>query len=82
MLGRSLVPGGSKAIKDLEKKQKSAATRSVRDNLDSALLDIATNYRDVLVVQGGSDKILNIDLKAEISLLFVKVESWLGLILL
>jgi DNA polymerase-3 subunit delta' len=65
--GRSLVSGGSKAIKDLEKEQKSAATRSVRDNLDSALLDIATIYRDVLVVQSGSDEILNIDLKAEVS---------------
>ena len=65
--GRSLISGGSKAIKDLEKEQKSAATRSVRDNLDSALLDIATIYRDVLVVQSGSDEILNIDLKAEVS---------------
>ena len=65
--GRSLISGGSKAIKDLEKEQKSAATRSVRDNLESALLDIATIYRDVLVVQSGSDEILNIDLKAEVS---------------
>ncbi len=65
--GRSLVSGGSKAIKDLEKEQKSAATRSVRDNLDSALLDIATIYRDVLVAQSGSDEILNIDLKAEVA---------------
>lgn len=65
--GRSLISGGSKAIKDLEKEQKSATTRSIRDNLDSALLDIATIYRDVLVVQSGSDEILNIDLKAEVS---------------
>ena len=65
--GRSLVSGGSKAIKDLEKEQKSATTRSIRDNLDSALLDIATIYRDVLVVQSGSDEILNIDLKAEVA---------------
>ena len=65
--GRSLVSGGSKAIKYLEKEQKSAATRSVRHNLDSALLDIATIYRDVLVVQSGSDEILNIDLRAEVA---------------
>jgi DNA polymerase-3 subunit delta' len=65
--GRSLISGGSKAIKDLEKEQKSATTRSIRDNLDSALLDIATIYRDVLVTQSGSDEILNIDLKAEIT---------------
>ena len=65
--GRSLVSGGSKAIKDLEKEQKSATTRSIRDNLDSALLDIATIYRDVLVTQSGSDEILNIDLRLEIT---------------
>ena len=65
--GRSLISGGSKAIKDLEKEQKSATTRSIRDNLDSALLDIATTYRDVLVTQSGSDEILNIDLRLEIT---------------
>ena len=65
--GRSLISGGSKAIKDLEKEQKSATTRSIRDNLDSALLDIATIYRDVLVTQSGSDEILNIDLRLEIT---------------
>jgi DNA polymerase-3 subunit delta' len=65
--GPSLISGGSKAIKDLEKEQKSATTRSIRDNLDSALLDIATIYRDVLVTQSGSDEILNIDLRLEIT---------------
>ena len=65
--GRSLISGGSRAIKDLEKEQKSATTRSIRDNLDSALLDIATIYRDVLVTQSGSDEILNIDLRLEIT---------------
>jgi len=65
--GRSIISGGSKAIKDLEKEQKSATTRSIRDNLDSALLDIATIYRDVLVTQSGSDEILNIDLRLEIT---------------
>lgn len=65
--GRSLISGGSKAIKDLEKEQKSSTTRSIRDNLDSALLDIATIYRDVLVTQSGSDEILNIDLRLEIT---------------
>jgi DNA polymerase-3 subunit delta' len=64
---RSLISGGSKAIKDLEKEQKSATTRSIRDNLDSALLDIASIYRDVLVTQSGSDEILNIDLRLEIT---------------
>jgi DNA polymerase-3 subunit delta' len=60
--GRGLISGGAKAIKDLEKEQKSSATRSIRDNIDATLLDIATFYRDVLVLQSQSTEILNIDL--------------------
>lgn len=37
------------AVKQLEKKQKSRATRTQRDTLDLALIDIAGFYRDVLV---------------------------------
>ena len=47
--GRGMATGGSKALK--EKEQKSRATRMVRDSLDGALLDIATLYRDVMMVQ-------------------------------
>jgi DNA polymerase-3 subunit delta' len=36
-------------IKDLEKRQKSRATRSQRDALDRALVDLAGFYRDVLI---------------------------------
>jgi DNA polymerase-3 subunit delta' len=60
--GRGLISGGTKAIKDLEKEQKSSTTRSIRDNIDASLLDIATFYRDVLVLQSQSTEILNIDL--------------------
>jgi DNA polymerase-3 subunit delta' len=60
--GRGLISGGAKAIKDLEKEQKSSTTRSIRDNIDASLLDIATFYRDVLVLQSQSTEILNIDL--------------------
>jgi len=60
--GKGLISGGAKAIKDLEKEQKSSTTRSIRDNIDSSLLDIATFYRDVLVLQSQSAEILNIDL--------------------
>ncbi len=49
--GRGMASGGSKALKELEKDQKSRATRMVRDSLDGALLDLATLYRDVLMVQ-------------------------------
>jgi len=65
--GRSLISGGARAIKDLERGQRSSTTRSVRDNIDSALLDIATFYRDVLVIQSGGEEILNIDLRTEVN---------------
>ncbi len=61
--GTKMVVGGSKAVKELEKEQKSRQTRMVRDYLDRALLDVATLYRDVLLVQAGStDELINIDL--------------------
>jgi len=65
--GRGLISGGAKAIKDLEKEQKSSATRSIRENIDASLLDIATFYRDVLVLQSQSTEILNMDLFEEIA---------------
>jgi len=61
--GTKLVAGGSKAIKELEKEQKSRSTRMIRDYLDRALLDLATLYRDILLVQSGSvDSLINQDL--------------------
>jgi DNA polymerase-3 subunit delta' len=66
--GRGMATGGAKAIKELEKEQKSRATRAVRDGLDGALLDIATFYRDVMLVQSGAtDSIINIDMIDEIT---------------
>ena len=65
--GRGLITGGAKAIKDLEREQKSSATRSIRDNIDGALLDLSTFYRDVLVLQSNGVEILNIDLETEIA---------------
>jgi DNA polymerase-3 subunit delta' len=56
--GSKLATGGSKAVKELEKDQKTRATRSVRDNLDGALLDLATVFRDALLVKVGSDDLL------------------------
>jgi DNA polymerase III subunit delta' len=47
--------GMSGAMKDLEDRQKSRATRVKRDTLDGALLDLAAFYRDVLMVQLGAD---------------------------
>lgn len=68
--GSKLTQGGSKAVKELEKEQKSRSTRMVRDYLDRALLDIASLYRDILLVQSQgadlSDSIINLDMTTEI----------------
>ncbi|WP_007027210.1 DNA polymerase III subunit delta' [Saccharomonospora iraqiensis] len=47
------------AVKQLEKKQKSRATRTQRDTLDLALVDLAGFYRDVLVTASGAGATLN-----------------------
>ncbi len=51
----SAMRGAAGALKDLEDRQKSRATRVKRDALDRALLDLASYYRDVLVVQLGAE---------------------------
>ncbi|GII89243.1 DNA polymerase III subunit delta [Sphaerisporangium siamense] len=53
-LNKGLVRGGAGAMKDLEDRQKSRATRIKRDSLDTALLDLVAYYRDVLAVQFGA----------------------------
>lgn len=47
----SAPKGGAGALKELEKRQKSRGTRTSRDALDRALVDLAAFYRDVLVIQ-------------------------------
>jgi DNA polymerase-3 subunit delta' len=47
--------GMAGAMKDLEDRQKSRATRLKRDTLDGALLELAAFYRDVLVIQLGAE---------------------------
>ncbi len=42
--------GAAGAIKDLEKRQKSRQTRASRDALDRALIDLASYFRDALLV--------------------------------
>jgi DNA polymerase-3 subunit delta' len=51
----SAVRGAAGALKELEERQKSRATRIKRDALDLALLDLAAFYRDVLALQVGAD---------------------------
>jgi DNA polymerase-3 subunit delta' len=48
--------GGAGALKELEKKQKSRATRIGRDSLDRALVDLAAFYRDALVLAASGDQ--------------------------
>ncbi|MBO0773106.1 MAG: DNA polymerase III subunit delta', partial [Actinobacteria bacterium] len=47
--------GSAGALRELEDRQKSRATRLKRDALDRALLDLASFYRDVLAVQVGAE---------------------------
>jgi DNA polymerase III subunit delta' len=53
MTGRT-PRGGAGMLKDLEQAQKSRGTRTQRDALDRALVDLAAFYRDVLTVQLGA----------------------------
>src|SRR6516164_2439387 len=49
------IRGSAGAMRELEDRQKSRATRLKRDALDRALLDLAAFYRDVLAVQLGAE---------------------------
>jgi DNA polymerase-3 subunit delta' len=46
--------GSAGAIKDLERRQKSRQTRASRDALDRALIDLATYFRDALLVAASA----------------------------
>ncbi len=62
--GRGMATGAAKAVKELEKEQKSRATRMVRDSIDGAFLDLATFYRDLILTQAGKiDSIINADMR-------------------
>ncbi|MFE5288326.1 DNA polymerase III subunit delta' [Nocardia sp. NPDC056611] len=50
----SATRGSAGALKDLEKRQKSRATRTGRDALDRSLIDVAGLYRDALAVRFGA----------------------------
>lgn len=59
--------GAAGALADLERRQRSRSTRTHRDALDRALIDIAALYRDVLVVQLGAPvELVNTDLHSTI----------------
>jgi DNA polymerase III subunit delta' len=49
--------GATGAIKDLERRQKSRLTRASRDALDRALIDLATYFRDALLVAASAGEV-------------------------
>ncbi|MFE9428926.1 DNA polymerase III subunit delta' [Kitasatospora sp. NPDC006697] len=53
-LGGKAPRGMAGAVKELEKRQKSRATRTRRETLGTALLDLLGFYRDVLALQLGA----------------------------
>lgn len=52
--GSRQPPGAAAALKDLATEQRRRATRSKRDAIDRALVDLSSFYRDVLAVQAGA----------------------------
>ena len=65
--GRGMATGAAKAVKELQKEQKSRTTRMVRDSIDGALLDLTTFYRDVMLVQAGApESVINSDMRTEV----------------
>ncbi|HWB66015.1 MAG TPA: DNA polymerase III subunit delta' [Mycobacteriales bacterium] len=60
--------GLAAAVSDLERRQRSRATRTQRDALDRALVDLAAFYRDVLMLQLGAPvDLINGDRAAELA---------------
>jgi DNA polymerase-3 subunit delta' len=59
--------GAAGALRDLDDRQKSRATRLKRDSLDRALLDLAGFYRDVLMIQARAGvELANSDHEADL----------------
>ena len=64
---KGLDAGSRAQLKDLEKQQKRRATRTQRDILDLALLELVAFYRDVLTIQlGARVPLANVDVETAI----------------
>ena len=62
----SAARGSAGALKELERRQRSRATRLKRDALDRALVDLAGFYRDVLALRLGSDvPVVHVDARGD-----------------
>src|SRR5437763_4314202 len=65
---RARPRGAAVALAYLERRQKPRATRTQRDALDRALVDLAAFYRDVLVLQLGAPvELVNGDLRRPVA---------------
>jgi DNA polymerase-3 subunit delta' len=65
--GGTVPPALRADIKALEEGQKRRATRSLRDGIDRILVDLMSLYRDVLIVELGSEaELVNADLRSQI----------------
>ncbi|MHA3701199.1 DNA polymerase III subunit delta' [Jatrophihabitans sp. YIM 134969] len=63
-------------VRDLEKRQKARSTRTQRDALDRALIDLAAFYRDVLLHLAGSEVArAHPDLAADVAAVARRVDS-------
>lgn len=68
--------GTAGVVKELERRQKSRSTRTERDVLDRALVDLSGFYRDVLAVSlGSTESLLNPDVDTEIRVAAARVGS-------
>jgi len=66
-VGQAVPPALRSQIKALEDDQKRRATRSLRDGIDRILVDLASLYRDVLMVQLGREHtVINRELQSEL----------------
>ena len=63
---RGFLSGGSKALKDLEKSQKSRLTRTVRDELDTYFLWLQSLIRDAVTPSSDTTTRINPDLSIEL----------------
>ena len=72
--GRGMASGGAKAVKELEREQKSRANRIIRDSIDSSLLDLVTFYRDVMMTQSGNtESLINTEILEQINKFAISV---------
>lgn len=68
--GGTIPPALRGQLRQLEEDQKRRATRSLRDGIDRILVDLLSLYRDVMMIQLGSDsELVNREPRAELDAL-------------